>query len=238
MSYGYNSPEYADYGGYNDGYNEYGSYSDHAESTYNDPDPTYPEADNHTYNDVAPHEHKEDTYTAGYEGTGGGYEVKGRYEVEEERYNNEGFDEDKECVHKPGRLEYDATRDDNGVHKPHYLGYNREETYELDELAHGNSGIHNDEELRHYEHNPREVEYDTPGVYYGGNGANKQVSEHEHPNGSQPCTNHLLTIRATLNTLSNHFTPPNTKSKNTHDTRHTHPHPHSPPPTIHIPPYI
>jgi hypothetical protein len=149
MSYGYDGPEYADYGAYDDGYNEYAdSYSDHgdpysdcgdpypdcAESVYNDPDPTHSEPDHYGDHENAPegYEYEQEGEVERHEGEELERGEDGIDEYEEERYESEGLEhegnqeyEGEEPVYEP---EHDAeTRHaETGYaeHEPHGFEYN------------------------------------------------------------------------------------------------------------------
>jgi hypothetical protein len=89
MFYGYDGPEYADYGGYDD-YNGYdGSYSDHAEPVYNDPDPTPSEPYHHEeYGDVQYHD--DANYGDETDRREAEYEIQEGYEHERPEYEGSG----------------------------------------------------------------------------------------------------------------------------------------------------
>ena len=87
MSYGYDSPGYAGYGGYDDS-NGYEPYPDHAESAYYEPDPTPSEPYYHEAYDVVQY-HDDANY---------GHGTDERWETEHETYERE--------VHEPEGFEY------------------------------------------------------------------------------------------------------------------------------------
>jgi hypothetical protein len=109
MSYGYDSPEYADYSAYNDSYNKYAdSYPNHAEHIYSDPDPTHSEPDHYGDHKDAPERYK-------YEHEG---EVEG-HELKELRYKDEAaYGDGYEGGFKSTMPKYEAT--DELVHESEY----------------------------------------------------------------------------------------------------------------------
>ena len=266
-NYGGYEYEYDDYGNHgNDGYEECEPYSDYVEPDHY-PDPTPPEPDYHGQYDDAQHHNNAD-----YGDRPNQWET-GRAAHEHEGHEPKGFEHERSEVHEQGELVYDDENEAyghrehgyegeyqsttleyenmeryNGVHEPHGPRYD-DESHELGEL---------DRTVDRQEYEPQGFEGDDDEAPQHGEPVYEGTTGYIHPDFLPPPplapaspttpanhlpTNHLLAIRASLNT---HFTPSHTTSASPCDTHtrtrthlpyHIRHHPHHAPLPLPIPPH-